>query len=162
MNKYDPKYAKIGDIDFNEMSERELQEFDEIGNPSWLNEPGWYEPMRLGTRLDPLQGPPQGYPAKGPGDAAFVHYIAGPVDFVRLECRFTEGTHAQFVTADDPPQVYELRAPETILILPTTARVLETPYRIFCRWILRLPADTGVWPSIEGWHWIPRDQRDSS
>jgi len=162
MSKYDPRYSKIGNIDFNKMSESELQEFREYADPSWLKEPGWDEPIPLGTRLDPLQGPTQGYPAQGPGEAVLIHYIAGPVDFVRMRCRFTEGTHGQLITGDDPPQVYELHAPETTLILPTTGRVIESPYRIVCRWIFRLPAGTAVWPRVEGWHWIPKDQRTSS
>ncbi|WP_042725954.1 hypothetical protein [Chthoniobacter flavus] len=87
-----------------------------------------------------------------------LHYIDDTIDSIRLECSFKAGTQAQLITGDNPPRVYELRAPETTLILPTTARIIESPYRIACRWIFRLPAGTAVLPRVEGWHWPPKDQ----
>ena len=158
MSKFDPKDWKTWNIDFNELDESDLQKLDEIGEPSWMREPGWGKPIPLGTRLEALHEQMPGYPAKGPGDSAFIHYIDDTIDFVRLECSFKEGTHGQLITGDDPPQVYELHAPETVLILPTTARITESPYRIVCRWIFRLPRGTAVWPHVEGWHWPPKDQ----
>jgi hypothetical protein len=160
--KYDPRHSKIGNIDLNKMSESELQEFREYADPSWLREPGWQEPIPLGTRMEAPPGEKPSSQARYPGDSTLIHYIAGPVDFVRLDCAFMEGTHAQLITGDDPPQVYELRAPNTILVLPTKARTVESPFRIACRWIFRLPPGTVVWPRVEGWHWIPKDQRTDS
>jgi hypothetical protein len=162
MSKFDPKDPKTWNIDFNELDESDLQKLDEIADPSWMREPGWGKPIPLGTRLETLPEETPRSAAKGPGDSVLIHYIGDTIDRVRLECSFTEGTHAQLITGDNPPQVYQLHAPETVLILPTTARIVESPYRIACRWIFRLPPGTMVWPEVVGWHWVPKDHRTDS
>ena len=153
MGKFDPKDPKTWNADFNELDESDLEKLREVAEPLWRREPGWEEPMHLGTRVEALQRKedPSGE-AKGPGDSALIHYITDKVDFVRLECTFMAGTHGQLITRDDHPQVYELRAPETVLLLPTKPQVFESPFRLACTWIIRLPAGTVVRPEVAGWH----------
>ncbi|EDY16739.1 hypothetical protein CfE428DRAFT_5702 [Chthoniobacter flavus Ellin428] len=154
MNKYDPKYAKIGDIDFNEMDESELQKLDELDEPAWLKEPGWDKPMRGGIRgefLPAKEG--MNDVDKDPGDLVLTIRICEGVDFLRVECDFLAGTHAQVITRKDPPRIYEIQAPTTTLILPAAPQVVGPPGSLECTYLFRLPANTRVWPTVEGWHW---------
>jgi hypothetical protein len=99
--------------------------------------------------------------AKGPGDVAMKIFVPEDVDFIRMECEFRAGTHAQLITRDESPMIYELRAPVTKLVLPATPRfheprALMTPT---CIWIFRLPAGTWVTRKMIAWHQDPTVQR---
>ena len=154
MGKIDPKDWRTWNVDFNELDESDLQKLDEIADPSWMKEPGWGKPIPLGTRVESLQrqeDPTRN--ARGPGDSALIHHIGDKIDFIRLECKFMTGTHGQLITREDPPQVYELHAPETTLVLPTAPQTPASPRQMACVYIFRLPAGTEIWPTVVGWHW---------
>jgi len=113
----------------------------------WRNQPGWEEPWPLGVEVERSEKDGK------PGDVILKVYISERVDFIGLTCFFAEGTQAQLYTRDNPPEVYELRAPRTHLILSTRPRFWESQTRVACTWIIREPADGHVWFDVDAWHW---------
>ena len=113
----------------------------------WENQPGWEDPMPLGVEAERTQKD------GNPGDVVLKVYISEDVDFIGLRCYLGDGVQAQLYTADAPPKVYELRAPETDLILSTRPRVLESPTRRACIWRIHVLPDALIWFDVDSWHW---------
>ena len=115
--------------------------------------PGWHEPERLGVELQCVPGEES---SRGLENLTLKIHIYDEVNFIGLRCHLGSGTRAQLLTRDDPPKVYELRAPETDLILSTWPRVFESPTQTVCIWTIRVLSGNNIWFDVDAWQWDKR------